>query len=100
MYPMYDYDNTRKEASSNKRLYPRYIYIYYMTSDETTYTSSLMIDSATFISSIGGNLGLFLGFSFLGILFPVYEKIEQWFSDIIITKNLTEVQVTEEHLKK
>ena len=100
MYPMYDYVNTTKEAKDNKGSFPRYIYIYYITSDETTYTSSLMIDWPTFISSIGGNLGLFLGFSFLGILFPMYEKIEQGISDIILTKRINEVRVQEEKLEK
>ena len=43
---------------------------------ETIYSSELIIDFPTFISSIGGNLGLFLGFSCMGVLFPLYEWIE------------------------
>ena len=65
------------QASANRTSYPRLIMVYYTTADETTYTSELLIDLPTFISSIGGNLGLFLGFSFIGILFPLYEWIEQ-----------------------
>ena len=39
-----------------------------------------LIDVATFIGSVGGNLGLFLGFSFLGGLYAACEflsKIKQ-----------------------
>ena len=55
---------------------PRYIYLYYTTADETTLTSEVMIDFAGFISATGGNLGLFLGFSFMGMIFELYDWIE------------------------
>ena len=32
-----------------------------------------ILDGSSFISSVGGNLGLFLGFSFLDTLFVVYQ---------------------------
>ena len=54
----------------------RYVYLYYTTADEITYSSDLMIDFPGFISSTGGNLGLFLGFSFMGMLFSLYEWME------------------------
>ena len=55
---------------------PRYIYLYYTTADETTLSSEVMIDFAGFISATGGNLGLFLGFSFMGMIFELYDWIE------------------------
>ena len=54
----------------------RYIYLYYTTADETTLSSEVLIDFAGFISVIGGNLGLFLGFSFMGMIFELYDWIE------------------------
>ena len=54
----------------------RFIYLYYTTADETTISSELLIDFVGFISAIGGNLGLFLGFSFMGMIFELYDWIE------------------------
>ena len=34
-----------------------------------------ILDGCSFISSVGGNLGLFLGFSFLDTLFVIYQWI-------------------------
>ena len=55
---------------------PRHIFVYYSTTDETTITSELLIDLPSFISAIGGNLGLFLGFSFMGVVFSFYNMIK------------------------
>ena len=55
---------------------PRYVYLYFTTADEMTYSSDLMIDFSGFISATGGNLGLFLGFSFLGLFFQLYEWLQ------------------------
>ena len=46
------------------------------TTDVTTYTEARLIDFSGFVSAVGGNLGLFLGFSFLGMLFDLYDYIE------------------------
>ena len=54
----------------------RFIYLYYTTADETRISSELLIDFVGFISAIGGNLGLFLGFSFMGMIFELYDWIE------------------------
>ena len=75
--------------------YPRYVYVYYSTSDETTYTSNLLIDLPTFISSTGGNLGLFLGFSFMGMLFSLYEWIEQRFLGRNLNRNPERIHLSE-----
>ena len=69
-------DERYESRPSNNPAKPRYVYLYFTTPDETTYNTNLMIDFPSFISSIGGNLGLFLGFSCMGVLFPFYEWIE------------------------
>ena len=69
-------DENHESKPSNNHAKPRYVYLYFTTPDETTYATNLMIDFPSFISSIGGNLGLFLGFSCMGVLFPLYEWIE------------------------
>ena len=51
----------------------RYLSIYYGTTDVKASTTSLKIDLNTFISNVGGNLGLFVGFSVLGGLFFIYD---------------------------
>ena len=47
--------------------------IFYGTTDVKVSSTSFKIDLATFISSVGGNLGLFVGFSVLGGLFFIYD---------------------------
>ena len=49
--------------------------IYFATTDVKVYTTSYKIDLNTFISNVGGNLGLFVGFSVLGGLFFIYDFI-------------------------
>ena len=70
--------------SSDNYLQWRYVYLYYTTADEITYSSDLMIDFPGFISATGGNLGLFLGFSFMGMLFSLYE----WIEARLLTRNV------------
>ena len=80
----YEYDNETEtlsnETTSNyvdeEPLKMRFFYMYYTTADETEFNTDEMIDLATFIGSVGGTLGLYLGFSFLGMLFPLYDYIE------------------------
>ena len=50
--------------------------VYFSATHQTMYSSSRLLDFPSFVSSVGGNLGLFLGFSFLGICFPILELIE------------------------
>ena len=54
----------------------RYIDISYSKTIVTVKTISKLIDFPTFISSVGGNLGLFVGFSFINVLFFFYELTE------------------------
>ena len=54
----------------------RFFYMYYTTADEIEFNTGEIIDLATFIGSVGGTLGLYLGFSFLGMLFPLFDYAE------------------------
>ena len=51
----------------------RDISIYYATTGVRLSTTSALIDLSTFISNVGGNLGLFVEFSILGGLFFIYD---------------------------
>ena len=53
----------------------RYLSLYYGTTNVKVSTTSELIDFPTFISNVGGNLGLFVGFSVLGGFFFVYDFI-------------------------
>ena len=70
-------DTVGNNANKNKSeiSMPRALYFYYATADVKVSTTSLKIDFNTFISNVGGNLGLFVGFSVLGGLFFVYDFI-------------------------
>lgn len=72
----------------------RYVYLYYTTADEITYSSDLLIDFPGFISATGGNLGLFLEFSFMGMLFTLYGWMEARFLNHTLEKN-TKVQISD-----
>ena len=65
-----------QESVEEEPLEMRFFYMYYTTADETQFTTDKLIDIATFIASVGGTLGLYLGFSFLGMLFPLYDYAE------------------------
>ena len=55
----------------------RKIVISYATRTVKVITTSRLIDLPSFISSVGGNLGLFVGFSFINMFFFLYEEIEK-----------------------
>ena len=55
----------------------RYIDISYSKTIVTVKTISKLIDFPTLISSVGGNLGLFVGFSFINVLYFFYRLIEK-----------------------
>ena len=61
----------------------RYISVYYSTTDVKISATTTIITASTFISSIGGNLGLFLGFSFVTSMLFIYKQLEKWFHDKI-----------------
>ena len=66
-------DDKAYDISSAKKEPTRAIFMYYSTTDITVSTTSKLISLSSFISSIGGNLGLFCGFSFLSSFFYVYK---------------------------
>ena len=68
------------ESEEEEPLEMRFFYMYYTTADETEFNTDKLIDLASFIGSVGGNLGLFLGFSFLGMLFPLYDYVEAMYT--------------------
>ena len=51
----------------------RYINIYYAVTDVKISITSKMMNLPTFISNVGGNLGLFVGFSVLGVMYFIYD---------------------------
>ena len=61
----------------NVNNFPRRMMISYATTSIKVTTTSKLIDVASFISSVGGNLGLFVGFSFTSMFFFLYDKIEK-----------------------
>ena len=67
----------RNISKTNSTAFARHITMYYTTADIATFTSDRLIDLSAFISGIGGNIGLFLGLSFLGTLFWFYEWMEE-----------------------
>ena len=54
------------------------IKLYYSTTDVQVSKVIDLIDGATFVGSIGGNLGLFLGFSFLGSFYVIAQLLSNW----------------------
>ena len=77
-YDHLSYVHTNKmfnETQKHEEEDVRDIAIYYSTTGFRITKTSLLIDLPTFISNIGGNLGLFLGFSCLGTLFYVIDYL-------------------------
>ena len=83
----------RKNSKKNSTAFTRYITMYYTTADIATFTSDRLIDLSAFISGIGGNLGLFLGLSFLGTLFWFYELVEKAYIKLNQKKEPNTIQV-------
>ena len=52
------------------------INIFYSTTDIRVESVEILVSFNSFISSVGGSLGLFLGFSFLGFLSLFYDCIK------------------------
>ena len=53
------------------------IYVFYGTSDTAINSQTLIVSLSQFISSIGGGLGLFLGFSCINLLFYLIDKCQK-----------------------
>ena len=70
-------DKTREKEIGNEedKNRTRAIMLFYTTTDVKLSTTSLKVDLNTFVSNIGGSLGLFIGFSVLGVIFYIYDLI-------------------------
>ena len=58
----------------------KYVYFYYSTTEVPVLYEEFILDFCNFVSAIGGNLGMFIGFSFLGFLSWLFLMIEKLFS--------------------
>lgn len=58
--------NGHQEDDNDKYDNNKYIYFYYATTEVNVLTEEFILDFPNFVSAIGGNLGMFIGFSFLG----------------------------------
>ena len=71
-----DSDSTGNIERLNKKEHGvRYINLFYTTTDVKVSRTSLRVDFNTFISNVGGSLGLFIGFSDLGVFYFIYDAI-------------------------
>ena len=52
------------------------ILLYYSTTTVKVISEAKMINFPSFVSAVGGNLGLFVGFSFLGVFSCFYSSIK------------------------
>ena len=80
--PTYDlgiqtYDDLSQMAIRKENI--NRVSLYYGTTDVRVFSTSALIDLPTFISNVGGNLGLFIGFSLLGAFFSIYDFIDALF---------------------
>ena len=53
------------------------IIFYYYTTEIEVITVDLLINFSNFLSAIGGNLGMFIGFSFFGCFAAAYDAINR-----------------------
>ena len=58
------------------------VYVYYSSTEVNVLTEEFILDFSNFISAIGGNLGMFIGFSFLGFFSWFYDMIEKIYKNI------------------
>ena len=77
-----DSGNEKKQKNEHvdkKEHNVRIVQLYYTTTDVKVSRTSLRLDVSTFISNVGGSLGLFIGFSFLGVFYFIYDFISSKF---------------------
>ena len=76
-----DSDSTGNIEGLNKEEHGvRWIQLFYTTTDVKVSRTSLRVDFNTFISNVGGSLGLFIGFSVLGVFYFIYDVISSEFN--------------------
>ena len=69
-------DSERSEGSTNV---PKFIMFYYSTTELKIETKELLLNFPNFLSAVGGNLGMFIGFSFLGFFSALYDMMKLLF---------------------
>ena len=74
---MINIEEQKDENTNSTNGDARAIFMYYSTTDIKVSTTSKLISLSSFISCIGGNLGLFVGFSFLSTFFYFYSFLER-----------------------
>ena len=82
-YDEYDDGGDDDDNSDDDEDNCRTIILFYTTTDLKVFTTSIKIDFNTFISNVGGSLGLFIGFSVLGGFLFVYDVISSQISSNI-----------------
>ena len=53
------------------------VLFYYLSTEIDVVTTDLLINFSNFVSAIGGNLGMFIGFSLLGAFSGFYDMSKQ-----------------------
>ena len=53
----------------------------YASNKINVYEETLMVDDTSLVGSLGGSLGLFVGFSFFGYAMPIVEAISDKMAD-------------------
>ena len=53
------------------------IYLYYSSTEIKVKRSELLVTFSSFVSAVGGNLGIFIGFSFLGFFTKFHDMIKK-----------------------
>ena len=66
-------DRERRKGSTNV---PKFIMFYYSTTELKIETKELLLNFPNFLSAVGGNLGMFIGFSFLGFFSAFYDMMK------------------------
>ena len=74
---VYQHKNAYELYTGNK--YPNYflLYYYYLSLDTVVSSESLIVDLANLIANVGGNLGLFLGFSCLSVYIAFLDFLQR-----------------------
>ena len=73
--------NEHKDSKRSKgsTYVPKFIMFYYSTTELKIETKELLLNFPNFLSAVGGNLGMFIGFSFLGFFSAFYDMMKLLF---------------------
>ena len=72
-YEMSTNHGQNEKSATNENKPSRTVLLYYSTTNVRISSTSKLISLSSFISSIGGNLGLFVGFSFMSVFLFAYK---------------------------